>query len=346
MFNHKSKNKIITSSQPAVDQDFIVHNMPSQKKATGSVFSLDTPSSKGFTPTAPKHNFQTIGLVIILGGLLLIGGLVYASYSFIIKPGAGKNELVESSLIDKNKEKVATTTPEVASSSPEEKIDMAASTSELLVASSSVWLGEATSTATTTMSEELTGKDGRNLPPLTDLDDDGLKDDEENLLGTDLNLTDSDADSYSDAAELLGGYNPAGQGKLNTNVNLIKYSNSTFNYEVLVPKNWLAKALNNEATVVFGVADDSLLQVSVQDNSDQVNILSWYEESFPNVVVTYDKLKNTDNWDGIWGEDGLNFYLTDKNHEKILVISYIPAVDNRIAYPSIFKAIINSLIIK
>lgn len=88
------------------------------------------------------------------------------------------------------------------------------------------------------------------------------------------------------------------------------------------------------------------MQVSVQDNSDHQSILGWYNNSFPDVTITYDKLKTTENWDGIFGKDNLNFYLTDKKRNNIYVVSYLPAVAGRLAYPNIFQLMVNSLLIK
>jgi len=46
------------------------------------------------------------------------------------------------------------------------------------------------------------------------------------------------------------------------------------------------------------------------------------------------------------GENGLNFYLTDKKKTNIFVVSYISATADRLAYPDIFQLLINSLLIK
>ena len=47
----------------------------------------------------------------------------------------------------------------------------------------------------------------------TDSDGDGLSDQEEMFLGTDLNKADTDDDGYPDGAEIEAGYNPLGEGK-------------------------------------------------------------------------------------------------------------------------------------
>lgn len=47
-----------------------------------------------------------------------------------------------------------------------------------------------------------------------DSDQDGLSDEEEIFYGTDKNNPDTDGDGYLDGAEVKGGYNPLGEGKL------------------------------------------------------------------------------------------------------------------------------------
>jgi uncharacterized phage infection (PIP) family protein YhgE len=53
-----------------------------------------------------------------------------------------------------------------------------------------------------------------NLGTGEDSDNDGLSDIAEEALGTDPNKTDADEDGYSDKEELLGGFNPTGEGNL------------------------------------------------------------------------------------------------------------------------------------
>jgi hypothetical protein len=74
--------------------------------------------------------------------------------------------------------------------------------------------------------------------------------------------------------------------------------------------------------------------------------MSWYADAFPGAALTYDKLKPGLNWDGVISEDNLNFYLTDKKHQKIYIISYLPIFSNRLAYPNLFSAMINSAVLK
>ena len=340
------KNKAKKENTPAPEttfssQDIIVHNMPSPARLSAGFSAAPKVSgdSANLVSAPPQQNFKTVGLVIIGGGIIVIGVLIYLSYRFIISPTAGKDKAATTVPVA-TEQKKATTTPTITPA--------VVPTTTPVIAAVAVPIEMSTSTATTSplMNEELSGRDGSDLPPLLDSDQDGLIDEEEILLGTSATSTDSDADKYGDAAELAKGYDPAGAGKLATNPNLVGYENKTYGYSIIYPNSWDAKSLAGDATTVFVTPDDSLIQISIQDNQDKVGILSWYESSFPGTTATYDQLMNADGWDGIMGTDSLNFYLTDSKHDNIYVISYVPAVAGRIVYPNIFKLMINSLVIK
>lgn len=346
MFKKKTdKNKPVEVRENIVDPDLIVHNMPNQTRLAGSSPApvYNQVYSNNLSIVREKNNkFKLVGALIIIGGLLLVSGLVYASYYFIIKPSIGKNVPAAGTQETSDKEKKAV--PEIASSTNTDLNTLSIKASTTVVVSDIVTPPD--QLASTTLAEELAGLSNNNLPPLVDIDQDGLYDEEELVFGLNAAATDSDGDKYSDLEELDNKYNPAGSGKLADNSNLTEYFNLTANYQVLYPKNWLAKSLNDGYTVVFTAPDSSLIQISVQNNTDRQTILSWYENSFFGTILTYDKLKGADTWEGLMGEDGLNFYLTDKKRASIYVISYIPAIDDRIAYPNVFKMMIDSLVIK
>lgn len=344
MFGRKKEKPIETSKAEVLssDQDMIVHNMPSPARLGGS-FSGSPKTADGdfdLAPVPQKKNFKTIGLVIIGGGIIFIGALVYLSYRFIISPTAGEDKTITSQPVVSEPQKIATATPPIVPTPVPEAAPIIISTS------TPGEIATSTDAVGSLMNEELSGQDGSSLPPLLDSDSDGLFDDEEVLLGTSATSTDSDGDKYGDLAELGSGYDPAGPGKLANSPRLVKYDNTTFNYSLLYPKNWKPQSLADGATAVFKASEDSLIQVSVQDNSDKAGILSWYENLFPDTTATYDQLLSVDGWDGIMGADNLNFYLTDSQHKNIYVVSYIPAVAGRIVYPNIFRMMLNSLAVK
>ncbi len=344
MFGNKNKQPNLNESNldSQINHDMVVRNMPNLARLsarTTNSNSQNQSSSSILPPQTAKHDFKMVGLVIIAGGLLLIGGLVYLSYVFIIKPQTNKPAV--SNIIAPQETSSPVATPSATTS---EEIITATST-EVATVTPTV-LDLATSSEQLIMNEELNGKQGTNLPPLLDTDNDGLNDEEELVLGTNANLADSNGNTYSDLVEINNGYDPVVSGKLDENPNLSKYVNKTLLYQMLYPKTWLVNSLSDDATITFTAPDDSIIQVSVQENSDHQSITGWYGSSFPEAAITYAKLKSTPTWDGISGVDNLNFYLTDKKRNTVYIISYIPAVDGRLVYPNIFNIMVNSLIVK
>ncbi len=344
MFGRKKEKPVETSEAEVLssDQDMIVHNMPSPARLRGDFSGSPKTADGGFdlAPLPQKKNFKTIGLLIIGAGIIFIGALVYLSYRFIISPTAGENKTIASQPVVGEPQKTAAVTPPIVPTPVPEAAPVIISTS------TPSEIATSTDAVGSLMNEESSGQDGSGLPPLLDSDSDGLFDDEEILLGTSATSTDSDGDKYGDLVELGSGYDPAGPGKLANNPRLVKYDNTTFNYGLLYPLGWEPQSLADEATTVFKASEDSLIQISVQDNSDKAGILSWYENLFPNTTAAYDQLLSVDGWDGMMGADNLNFYLTDSQHKNIYVVSYIPAVAGRIVYPNIFKMMLNSLAVK
>lgn len=347
MFGNKNKKINIAGQEELankVNQDLVVRNMPNVSRLSGMSSTVLNVTNQSDSNTLsgidkPKHNFKAVGLFIIIGGFILIGAMVYLSYIYIIKP------------------QVKTTTPVVVTPTPEQvpaiTETIATTTEEVTVATTSLiatvtptTLDLASSTATSSIDLDQTRIQNSNVTPLVDTDNDGLSDEEEAVLGTNPNNADSNGNTYNDLTEINNNYDPAGTGKIETNANLTKYVNKTIGYEIIYPKSWEAKSLGSDTTITFTAPDDSIMQVSVQDNSDHQTISAWYTNSFPDTTITYDKLKSTATWDGIMGTDGLNFYATDKKHKNIYVISYIPAIDGRLAYPNIFKIMINSFLVK
>lgn len=339
MFYNKKKEAPVTEGEAAAtaNPDLIIHNMPSHSRLSGASSNSQALSSGGFAlPPAPRRNFQMVGLIIIAASFIFISGLAYFSYVFIIKPAANNNqEIVNTPAVVSSP---ATTTP-AAPISPVSEVP----TNDLsVVAPAAVDLATSSAAATSTGIVVT----GTTLPPLVDSDNDGLNDEEEMILGTAATSSDTNANTYSDLTEINNNYNPTGAGRLAAAASLAQYTDPNLGYRLLYPKNWPVQSANNGATIIFAAPDESLIQIYAQDNPEKAGILSWYEESFPGATPSYDKLKSAATWDGIISEDKLNFYLTDKKHDNILVVSYVPAVTGRIAYPNIFQLMFNSLLLK
>ncbi|MFA6416657.1 MAG: hypothetical protein WCW61_00530 [Patescibacteria group bacterium] len=337
---NNKKTNIDDATAVRVNQELIVHNMPTvptRSFVSGNIKTANSGSGSQFLAVSDnKNKHQTVGIVIIGLGLVFVGVLVYLSYRFIIKPAAQEPisaaPIVSSAPIVPEK-----TTPLVSTSTASSTavVEIAPSVIEMINPETI----ESTSTASTTIEEiPLTIE----TPPLLDTDVDGLSDDEELALGTDAMLPDSDGDNYGDLSELGKGYNPTGKDKLTASTYLSKYQNQTGKYEIYYPTAWTLKSLNNDYATIISAPDNSLMQISVQGNPKIQSISDWYSVTFPSETVDSNRLQKGITWEGIMGEDGLNFYLTDNDRENIYIISYIPALSDRLAYPNIFKMIINS----
>lgn len=324
-----------------VNQDLVVRNMPHLVNFQGPLVRQEISRRRGFMPPISNNsNSKKIGLLIIAVGLLLVAALVYVSFSFIIKPQmspstslnvleVGKEESVENDYR-------AQIAPEGVSLQPETLIATVTPMS-LEVASSSLIDVIATST-TLSPSESLETE----IILATDEDGDGLSTEEELVFGTDPQKTDSNDNSYADLVEVENGYNPATPGPLESNQGLRFYQEASGAFSFLYPASWQVSELGDGTTFVFAAPDNSIIQLSVQDNFDKQSILGWYGALFPEDTITYDKLKTSVSWDGLASRDGLNFYIGDKSRTRIYAWSYIPAVENYQPYSNIFKMMFSS----
>jgi hypothetical protein len=179
---------------------------------------------------------------------------------------------------------------------------------------------------------------------IVDTDIDGLSDLEEADLGTNASSIDSDGDKYNDLTELVGGYNPAGSGKLIDNTNIKKYSNASYKYNILYPNAWQLYLVDKGASVIFTAEDQSFVQVVTQANTNKLSIKKWYETEFSTTALDSQTV-TFNNWEGIKSVDGLIVYLTNQTSNNIYIVSYTPVSDQTLSYNNIFGAMIKSFTI-
>jgi hypothetical protein len=179
----------------------------------------------------------------------------------------------------------------------------------------------------------------------TDLDNDGLLDPEEVLLGTNFSKPDSDGDGFSDGDELAKGFNPAGPGKLSANTHLLKFDNTNFSF--LYPVGWTFKSSGNDL-VVFTSPDNQLIQVSLQPNIKNQTVVEWYREQFAtSTIESAQQLtkKDTDGstvWNGVRNIDRTTYYLVDALKQNIVTIDYNLGPNNKLDYPNLVAALVMS----
>lgn len=315
-----------------LDQDIAIHSMPAKSVLANSTYASN--SADQVVDSGAKH--KKIGLFIIIASLLLVGGVIYAAYTFMIKPAAVTKPMAQTTStppINNSPINTAITPDPVVTEIPTNITDanLATITTEVATSSASsslVFQGEENIIASSSQ-------------PIIDSDGDTINDSEEIILGSNPNLDDSDADGFSDQAELEAGYDPISANKLEANVNLAKYSLAK--YEILYPKIWSLKPLATDEAVIFTAADESFIQLSVQKNLNAQSIAAWYKEEFAVLDIPITQLLTKDWGNGVLSDDGLTAYFTDNEKANIYVLAYTPLDDKNLAYPNIFRLMLNSL---
>jgi hypothetical protein len=157
-----------------------------------------------------------------------------------------------------------------------------------------------------------------------DSDNDGLADVEEVALGTNPLLADTDGDTYSDKTEVDNSYNPLGAGDISQDPNIIKYTNTKQGYSVLYPKSFtIQDVLNNNGSVIlFSAPANYTVQVSVQPNVMKQDILTYFNQQFPENKAKSSDIINKNNLQGLFSPDKNKYYAIDASDSKIYTVSY------------------------
>lgn len=355
--NENKKNIPGAEIQEKVEREVIVHNMPSQEKIIGEIVNKNAGSLIGMTDGVnysssselgsqvnTKKDFKVMGFLIIFIGLIFIALIIFLTYRFVIAPTAAPKEIRINIEEAQNMIPATTSNEELeveVTDGPTIDINQEASDLDLGITEP---LEENGSDASgDLMQEEFQGQDAVNLSPLVDSDNDGLYDEEEVLLGTSIFLKDSDGDGYDDLSEIGNNYNPSGTGFLADSPFISVYRNFNHGFNFLYPNAWEAKEVGDNL-IVFEDKDSSLIQLSIMDNAEKLSILNWYQATFPEDALVYDKLISKPGYEGVISKSGLNVYLTNEARTTIFVFSYIPASSGRLAFINIFEMIYSSLV--
>jgi hypothetical protein len=331
-FEHHNSSK--EESTKEIKDDFIVHNMPEAERFSGQTFS-NTSVKQAPSKPAPLSGIDShykIGVLIIFGGVVLIGGLIYAAYVFMIKPAAKQpatpvtqteSPVIESPVVEEPVTPVVTpvVTPEVATSTTNETI----------------------STSTDLLPEEQTTSFVPSVVSTIDSDFDGLTDDEEKLIGTNPNLADTDNDSYLDIAELKSGYNPLNAGgKIDENSLFARYQVDS-KASVLYLNAWEMTRSDANNTIVFTDEDKAFIQITFQDNEEKLSPYSWYEKQFSGLMPGESIMGEA--WTGFYSQDNSAAYIFSNDLSKIYTITYSPLIENDLNFP-FFRLMVKTMIIK
>lgn len=335
MFESKPKKENKDNNQEESQEE---KENQARKEKIAKEIAVHTMPAKFFDEHAKVSETKKIGILIIGGGAILMLIVAFVLYYFVFR----SPEVVEQQPIEQNNqvEDQTSVTPNDANDTPsvldeEEKIipeievedDIATTTEEEL-------------------EEEIAISTETEIIEPGDNDNDGLSNLEEELLGTDQALIDSDGDTYEDLSELLNLYNPAGSGKLQDSEAVDLYTNSTFDYSFLYPALWESDNIGGEDLVIISSPDKHFLQVFVQPNPDLESIEDWYKAQVNMEQIDSQNKVSTDTWTGVRSESGKELYLTDKGRNYIFVLSYTPVSEDELSYKNIFEMMIKSFVIK
>jgi Bacterial TSP3 repeat len=314
-----------------------------------------------------------VGAVIMIVGFLVLAAAVYLAYIFLINPKAPVSApavtapktvtqapaATPSNPAPFNPPAATTTPPVVATSTPvaatsTQPVAVAApvatttnniATSSQPVVATSTVPAVAAAPSSTASSILTTGV----LPPgssVLDSDHDNLSDAEEAIFGTDPNKADTDGDGYTDGAEVLSLYNPAGTGKIIDNKYIGVYNDANAKFSVDYPKIWQVQDLNSGLSIIFSAADNSFVEIIAMPDTGGMSIKDWYNSQFPDTPVTAADVIAKNGWQGVFHQSREIFYLANPSKSTIYTISYVPASDSNPQYYHIFLMMINSFSLK
>jgi hypothetical protein len=285
------------------------------------------------------------GILIIVFGLIFL--IVISILLYTILFGANKDKeneteggiehgevpkIVEKDLEEDASEEDRLNEESIATSSPETDIE---NEKETATSSSETDSEIATSSPETDIESEVKGS-------IVDLDEDGLSDKEEILLGTSDNNSDSDGDGYDDIVELENLYNPAGKGVLKNNSNIESYSNNSYGYKLLYPTLWERSDLGGDDITMFSSKENHFIQIIAQENLNSLSIRDWLSEQLGENTPILDREISKKGWEGVFNEAGNIIYAVDEDKKNIFIISYSFNQGEEPIYNNIFNMIINS----
>lgn len=178
------------------------------------------------------------------------------------------------------------------------------------------------------------------VPDSVDTDHDLLTDSEEQLYGTRLSRSDSDADGFSDGEEVKNLYDPLGSGKLSTSPQIDMYKNIPFSYSVLYPVGFKAEAVDtSNETVLFTSSTGEFIEVLVFENKDKITPRQWYISQFQDKATPQD-LVNKTGLKGVLAVDSSTVYFG--NEEYIYGLSYHIGTKNEQSFGTTFAMMYES----
>lgn len=186
------------------------------------------------------------------------------------------------------------------------------------------------------------------VPDLSqDVDTDGLTAAEEQLLSTNPNQPDTDADGYLDGHEAVNLYNPAGIApqKLEDAGLASRYVSANFGYEILYPAKWQKEEVDvtgREAR--FKGEGTELISVTAADNPGQVPLNEWYKKEVPTGEISALKqITSKSSVSGLLSPDGMVAYFAHQKH--VYILTYHLGEATAKSFSRVFEMMVNSFIV-
>jgi hypothetical protein len=362
MLGEKNKKEIFTEKK-----------MGTSERQTSSLASLNNQNKKPeiIIYTMPKrflgaagdgeHKARGIGLIIIVSGaIILIVGFIFIYFYF-----TKFNKEFSSVKINIPKPaEISTTTPEktkrltedkvendknILSASEKSTVKNKKSIKRIKVATSTIYASTSPTATQIIRSDEkkasgttATSTGLKIFQSAPDTDNDSLTDAEEALLGTNLDLADTDGDGYKDGDELAHLYNPTGPGKIITNLRIKKYTNNIYNYSLYYPTRWPTETLGGLNSIMFKIDKEQFIQIIAEQNPENKSVVEWYKaETGLNFIKPEQKIYKA-GWKGVRSEDGLTVYLQNSASDYIFVLTYNIGLETVLSYGHIFQMMVNS----
>ncbi len=341
MFSNSVKPKNIISSDKKIEEkvnsDFVTHNMPESHRFSGQTFTSQIKPISNKTISVPNvESHYKIGILIMSGGLILVGALVYLGYLYIIKP----NLSVVNTPVVVNK--VATKTPEKIIEpvvEPTKIVEVVTSTEPIIATSTT----EVTTSSDLILPEEQPIVTAPVSISTVDSDADGLTDAEEKVVGTDPNKADTDSDGYLDLAELKSGYDPLVPGKKTSETSVMTSYLVDPKTTIIYPTAWEVTKSDSTNTVVLTDTDKAFIQITYQDNPKKLTPTAWFTDQ--STGLKPGEIISGSSWQGFYSQDGLSAYVFNKDLSKVYSFSCSPLTADTSSI-TLFNLMIKTLIIK
>lgn len=330
----------------------------SSQKDTSKNKKVEAVSSEG-EDSSGFNSTKLVGILIMVGGVIVLGGAIYAGYYYFVAPSLQDQTSPQQSSSEsydpreseqtndnqkQQEEKQQEETDQKQQEKKQQEKQQQEDTKEEEVSTTTQKQQEQKDKEKTSTSSTSTA------PEFADADDDGLSDVEEELLGTDVNDSDTDGDGYSDQVEIFNLYNPlqGNSAELTTNPNISEYSNSPpVGYSVLYPADWQDQQMNQGESIFLKSGKGVFISIIVESKPRNQTLNEWYTEKYPTSPYKEEpEMIEGDNWKAMPHKNKKIFFLTSSQgeEERRVYVLTLSSEDNKShhKYSRILRMVLNS----